>query len=284
MLRQGRCWRQLHYQGTWLLGLCLGKVKLPRASFAGLNPLGYWQKQLMVVTWLHTAWLTLLLVQPPLQCDQEDSLYDLLGIERTATEQEIKKAYKRAALKNHPDKAPEGEKEHYEERFKRISRAYEILSDPEKRRIYDARGEAAFNGQDATGPGGMPRGFSGADPFDMFRNMFGSGFGFGRRRTPDVGYEMEVTLEEIYHGCTREVAYSQDVVCRKCRGRGASRVETCSTCQGYGVTVEYSQVSPGYYTQYRRTCRSCHGEGAIRQGPPCLGCVGDKGWSRRRSP
>jgi len=210
----------------------------------------------------------------------DESLYDLLGIDKNASEQDIKKAYKRMALRNHPDKAPEGQREAYEERFKKISRAYEILSDAQKRKAYDAHGEAAFNGQDASGfgggAGGFPGGFGGGDPFETFRSMFGQNFGFGgRRRTPDVGYAMEVSLEEIYTGANREVLYDQDVVCTFCNGRGATRVDRCTKCGGAGATVEVRQVAPGYVTQVQRTCPGCGGAGAtVPKGAHCNNCKG----------
>mmetsp|Transcript_42940 Transcript_42940/g.134976 ORF Transcript_42940/g.134976 Transcript_42940/m.134976 type:complete len:495 (-) Transcript_42940:28-1512(-) len=264
-----RSWAALR---RWALALQPAEVVKPRV--------GSWP-------YLHVLSLGLLLgrvpplVSRPAVAASEGSLYDVLGVERSATEQEVKKAYKRAALKTHPDKAPEGEREAYEERFKRVSRAYEILSDPEKRRIYDAQGESAFDGRDATGAGpGGPAGmggFAGADPFEMFRSMFGNGFGngFGRRRTPDVGYALEVTLEELYAGCTREVRYEQDVVCTSCAGRGATRLDTCSMCHGHGVTVTQRQVAPGFYTQYQRTCSACGGAGAtVPAGCTCSTCRG----------
>jgi len=209
----------------------------------------------------------------------EESLYNTLGVERSASEQEIKKAYKRMALKNHPDKAPEEQRAAYEDRFKKISRAYEILSDPQKRQLYDQRGEAAFAGQDASGAGSAGPGFggfssAGADPFEQFRSMFGGGFSHGMRRTPDVGYAMDVTLEEMYSGVTRDVLYDQDVVCRSCRGRGASRIERCQACRGAGVTVETRQWGGGYQ-QFQRTCQSCGGQGAyVPQGCLCKQCNG----------
>mmetsp|Transcript_100299 Transcript_100299/g.321635 ORF Transcript_100299/g.321635 Transcript_100299/m.321635 type:complete len:525 (+) Transcript_100299:90-1664(+) len=206
----------------------------------------------------------------------DTTYYDLLGVDRSASAQEIKKAYKRAALKNHPDKAPEGEKEAAEERFKAIAKAYEVLSDPEKRRIYDARGEAAFNGNDASGAG--MGGFGpGADPFDVFRQMFGSNFGFsgGRRRTPDVGYAMEVTLEELYKGCSREIRYEQDVVCTGCQGRGATRLEQCGACNGSGTIFTQHQVAPGFVMQSQQTCRACQGQGVVvPPGALCRNCSG----------
>lgn len=190
---------------------------------------------------------------------EEGSLYDVLGVDKNASEQEIKKAYKRAAVKFHPDKAPESERPQYEERFKRISRAYEILSDPEKRRAYDLRGESAFDGAG----GGAQGGFGpGVDPFDMFRSMFGQNFGFGVARTPDVGYEVEVTMEEMYKGFNKSVRYDRDAVCRTCQGMGATQIETCVFCNGRGVIVEDRQVGPGYFQRVQRHCQRCGGQGA----------------------
>lgn len=204
---------------------------------------------------------------------KEASLYEVLGVERNASEQEIKKAYKRAAVKFHPDKAPEGERLQYEERFKRISRAYEILSDPEKRRTYDMRGESAFDGRDAAGvgPGG---GFGpGMDPFDMFRSMFGQNSGFGGvPRTPDVGYEVEVTMEEMYKGFSKTIRYERDAVCRSCQGQGATELETCPACRGMGVTVEDRQFG-GYIQRVQRACGRCRGQG-VQAKNRCGSCKG----------
>lgn len=215
----------------------------------------------------------------------ESSYYDLLGVDRNADEKQIKKAYKKSALRYHPDKAPEGKKDEYEERFKSISRAYEILSDPRKRQIYDARGEGAFNGQDASGPGGM--GNFDQDPFEMFRSMFGDAFGYsgggfgGHRRTPDVGYAVEVSLEELYTGCTREVHYERDIICQDCQGRGASRVEVCPDCHGSGVSVTTRQIQ-GFTMQTQQPCRTCHGQGAtVPRGAGCQQCQGHGKISKR---
>eukprot|EP00434_Breviolum_minutum_P030916 symbB.v1.2.027342.t1/scaffold2798.1/size70082/2 len=203
---------------------------------------------------------------------EEVNLYDVLGVEKNASEQEIKKAYKRAAVKYHPDKAPENERPQYEERFKRISRAYEILSDPEKRRTYDLRGESAFDGRDAAG--GFSGFGAGSDPFDMFRSMFGQNFGFGGvARTPDVGYEVEVTLEEMYKGFTKSLVYERDAICRPCRGAGATEIETCMACRGHGVIIEERQVGPGYIQRMQRWCDRCRGRG-IQAKNRCASCRG----------
>jgi len=203
---------------------------------------------------------------------EEVNLYDVLGVEKNASEQEIKKAYKRAAVKYHPDKAPENERPQYEERFKRISRAYEILSDPEKRRTYDLRGESAFDGRDAAG--GFSGFGAGSDPFDMFRSMFGQNFGFGGvARTPDVGYEVEVTLEEMYKGFTKSLVYERDAICRPCQGAGATEIETCMACRGQGVIIEERQVAPGYIQRMQRWCDRCRGRG-IQAKNRCASCRG----------
>lgn len=218
-----------------------------------------------------------LLASVPLRAD-EASLYEVLGVDKNASEQEIKKAYKRAAVKFHPDKAPEAERPQYEERFKRISRAYEILSDPQKRRAYDARGEAAFAGRDAAG---AAAGFQGAHPFEMFRSMFGQnfGFGFGRETTPDVGYEMEVSLEEFYSGFSRTVHYERDAVCTSCGGHGAQHVQTCTQCRGLGIVVEERQYG-SMVQRIQRYCPACGGRGAVASGR-CGSCRGG-GFKRER--
>ncbi|CAE7252700.1 DNAJA2 [Symbiodinium natans] len=217
-----------------------------------------------------------LLAWAPVRAD-EGSLYEVLGVDKNASEQDIKKAYKRAAVKFHPDKAPEAERAQYEERFKRISRAYEILSDPQKRRAYDARGEAAFDGRDAAGAAG----FQGADPFEMFRSMFGQnfGFGFGREVTPDVGYEMEVSLEDFYAGFSKTVHYERDAVCSSCSGLGARNVQTCSQCRGMGMVVEERQFG-SMVQRIQRTCPVCGGRGAVAS-DRCGSCRGS-GFQRDR--
>lgn len=204
----------------------------------------------------------------------ETSFYETLGVEKHSSEQDIKKAYKKAALKYHPDKAPEGERKSYEERFKKISHAYEILSDPEKRRVYDTHGEAGLNAQEA---GGFPQGgFSGfgggGDPFEMFRDMFGQEAGFHRRRTQNLEYVLWITLEELYTGCDRTVNFEQSIVCKSCNGRGAAHLDHCRTCRGSGMTQEQHPQYPGFITQ--RTCPSCRGVGTKTSGATCRACSG----------
>src|SRR5690348_13562435 len=156
--------------------------------------------------------------------------YEVLGVERTVTIEEIKKSYRKLGVKHHPDKNP-GDKT-AEEKFKELSEAYEALSDPQKRAAYDQYGHAAF---DRRAGGGFNRGGGGFhDPFDIFREVFGGGgnifddlFGGGRQdptqpqRGDDLRYDMEITFEEAAHGCEKEVTVTKPERCDVCDGSGA---------------------------------------------------------------
>ena len=190
-------------------------------------------------------------------------LYDLLEIQPDADEDTIKKAYRRLAVKYHPDKNP-GNKE-AEEKFKKISHAYEILGNKEKRQIYDQYGEDAANGG---GPGG---GFSG-DPFDIFNQFFGGGGGFesffggGRRRDPngpqegaDLRYNLGITLDEAFKGVTKKIEFNRPGLCTACKGSGCAdgtKPERCDRCKGSGQVG----VSQGFFTMMHE-CPVCHGTG-----------------------
>ncbi|KPJ08865.1 DnaJ-like subfamily A member 1 [Papilio machaon] len=147
---------------------------------------------------------------------KETTYYDILGVKPNCTTDELKKAYRKLALKYHPDKNPnEGE------RFKQISQAYEVLSNPDKRRIYDQGGEQALK------EGGGGSGFS--SPMDLFDMFFGGGFSGGRRRGrerkgKDVIHQLSVTLEELYRGAVRKLALQKNVICEKCEGRGGKKL------------------------------------------------------------
>src|ERR1051325_10928031 len=163
--------------------------------------------------------------------------YEVLGVERTVTVEEIKKSYRRLAVKYHPDKNP-GDKA-AEEKFKELSEAYEVLSDAQQRAAYDQHGHAAFV---APAGGGYRRGGGFPDPFDIFREVFGGGnifddlFGGGRhdptqpQRGDDLRYDMEISFEEAANGCEKEITVTKAERCDVCKGSGAedgSRVKTC---------------------------------------------------------
>src|SRR5689334_22781389 len=153
--------------------------------------------------------------------------YEVLGVERTVTIEEIKKAYRKFAVKFHPDKNP-GDKT-AEEKFKEIGEAYEVLSDPQKRAAYDQYGHAAFDRR----AGGFGRAGGFHDPFEVFREVFGGGsifeelFGASRvdpsqpQRGEDLRYDMEITFDEAAHGCEKEISVTKPERCEVCQGAGA---------------------------------------------------------------
>jgi len=203
--------------------------------------------------------------------------YEVLGIERTAAPDEVKKAYRRLAIKYHPDKNP-GDKTS-EEKFKELGEAYEILSDPEKRALYDQHGHAAFDRRAGAYAGGNFH-----DPFDIFREVFGGGgifedlFGGGRadptqpQRGNDLRYDMEITFEEAAHGCEKEVTVSKADACDTCQGSGAeagSRIRMCPSCGGRGQVLN----SRGIFN-IAQTCPHCQGAGRVLD-KPCRSCHGE---------
>jgi len=218
----------------------------------------------------------------------KDDYYELLGVEKTATPEELKKAYRKKAVQFHPDKNP-GNKES-EEMFKKVSHAYEVLSDADKRAAYDRYGAAAFEGAAAgpRGPGGMG-GFH--DPFDIFREVFGQQgggggifeemFGGGGARRgggrdgDDLRYDLEITLEEAARGVEKEISFRKNVTCERCDGTGAepgSKRVTCPTCRGAGQIrrsggiITFAQTCPtcgGAGTKIEKPCTACRGEGRL---------------------
>ena len=212
--------------------------------------------------------------------------YEVLEVTRTVTEEELKKAYRKLAVKHHPDKNPGNAKA--EERFKELGEAYDVLSDADKRAAYDRYGHAAF----AQG-GGAARG---ADPFDLFREVFGgmaggdaSGAGGGifdqifggggrsvdregRQRGSDLRYDLQIKLEEAAAGVEKEIEITKLAICDVCNGAGAeagSQAVTCKTCQGRGQVI----TSRGFF-QVSQTCPRCRGTGTIIE-KPCRTCVGE---------
>jgi molecular chaperone DnaJ len=224
---------------------------------------------------------------------QKQDYYELLGVAKNVTEEDLKKAYRKKAVQYHPDKNP-GNKE-AEEMFKKVSEAYEALKDPEKRAAYDRYGHAAFQ------QGGAPRGgggFGGAgggfhDPFDIFREVFGQqggggggmfdqffggdGNGGGAGRGSDLRYDLEITLEEAARGVEKEISFRKLGSCGHCHGSGAepgSKKTTCPTCRGAGqVTTSRGffhvrQACPtchGSGQKFEKVCAKCHGEGRVNE-------------------
>ncbi len=202
--------------------------------------------------------------------------YEVLGVARNATETDIKKAYRRLAMKYHPDKNPGDAAA--EEKFKEAAEAYAVLSDPEQRARYDRFGHA---GVGAAAAGGFGGGFAGFQNFeDILGDLFGFGFGGaggGRRnsqvqRGADLRYDLELTLEEAANGVTTQIRVPRLEVCGDCNGSGAapgSSLETCPTCGGLGQ-VRYQQ---GFFS-VTRTCPQCRGTGQIIRNP-CRTCRGE---------
>lgn len=212
--------------------------------------------------------------------------YEVLEVDKNASEEEIKRAYRRLAKKYHPD-LNQGDKE-AEAKFKEINEAYEVLSDKEKRAKYDQFGHSAFdpNGFGGGGFGGFGD-FTGGfgDIGDIFETFFGGGgFGFstsssrkksGPRRGSDLKYELEIEFEEAAFGVKKEINVTRNETCPNCKGSGAkdgSGIETCRTCGGTGE-VRHIQNSPLGRIVNVRTCESCHGEGKIIKNP-CSTCLG----------
>jgi molecular chaperone DnaJ len=203
--------------------------------------------------------------------------YEVLGVHRTATTEEVKRAYRKLAVQFHPDKNP-GDP-HAEEKFKELGEAYDVLMDADKRAAYDRFGHAAFSQG-----GGSP--FRGGfhDPFDIFREVFGGGGGifesfFGGgvstedgQRGSDLRYDMQITLEEAANGAEKEIEVRKLDTCGKCGGSGAepgSRTINCPTCGGRGQVIS----TRGFF-QVSQTCPRCRGLGEILE-KPCRECQGE---------
>ena len=200
--------------------------------------------------------------------------YEVLGVERSAGPDDIKKSYRMLAVKHHPDKNP-GDKS-AEEKFKELGEAYDILSDPQKRALYDQHGHAAFDRRaGGFGAGGFH------DPLDIFREVFGGSgifenlFGGGSsdstqpQRGNDLRYDMEITFEDAAHGCEKEIALTKPDTCETCQGSGAepgSRARTCPNCRGRGQVIN----SRGIFS-IAQNCPNCQGAGQVFE-KPCKSC------------
>lgn len=192
--------------------------------------------------------------------------YELLGVSKQASDSDIKTAYRKAAMQNHPDRNP-GDKE-AEERFKLASEAYEVLSDPQKRQVYDRYGHQGLSGQGFQDVG---------DIFESFGSIFEDFFGFSgggrsrQRRGADLRYDLEIDFKDAVFGVEKEIEFSRKAPCKACDGGGAepgtSRAQ-CSTCNGIGQV----RRTQGFFS-VATTCPTCQGEGSIVQSP-CKSCRG----------
>lgn len=211
--------------------------------------------------------------------------YEVLGVEKNASEQEIKKAYRKLAMKYHPDRNPDDPQA--EEKFKEASLAYEVLGDAQKRSAYDRMGHSAF--EQGMGGGGFGGGFGGANFQDIFGDLFGGGraggggfqdifgdmFGGGRgsrtRRGSDLRYVLELTLEEAVAGVKKEITFTAPAPCATCDGKGTKDpkdVVNCTTCGGHGVV----RMQQGFFA-VQQTCPQCGGQGKQIKNP-CGDCHG----------
>ena len=223
--------------------------------------------------------------------------YEVLGVKKDATEEEIKKAYKKQAVKWHPDRwgdKSEAEQKNAEEKFKEIAEAYDVLRDPQKRQRYDQFGPEGVNGAGGFG------GFGGQSAEDIFKDIFGSFHGFGnggfnfedifggasgftsgsRQQKPiyrgnDLRRRVELDLSEIVHGTTKKFKIKKDVKCTHCKGSGSEdgKTETCTQCNGTGYIVTRRQSILGMM-QTQTTCPKCQGQGSIIKNK-CRTCSGN---------
>ena len=199
--------------------------------------------------------------------------YEVLGVNKNATDDELKKAYRKLAKKYHPDANPDNKKE-AEAKFKEVNEAYENLSDPQKRRMYDQFGHAGPQGFGGNS-GFYSQGFEGfdVDLGDIFSSFFGGGFGGRSSRARNSGptkgaslrYDIEITFEEAFLGVEKEISFNREETCGTCKGSGAkpgTTVNTCSMCNGTGQVTQMQTTILGQM-QTTRTCPNCHGEGKI---------------------
>lgn len=213
--------------------------------------------------------------------------YEVLGVEKTATQDEIKRAFRKLAKKYHPDVCKE---ENAEEKFKEVQEAYAVLSDENRRKQYDQFGHAAFSNGGASSGGFGGYDFSDFDFSDIFDNLFGSSFGGGgfssfsresrnrSRQGNDHLMRIKLTFEEAVYGCKKDLDLDITEDCDSCDGKGGSGEETCETCHGSGTVTQQQNTMFGSFLSkstcpkcngkgvtYKKTCTKCHGKGKIRK-------------------
>jgi len=186
--------------------------------------------------------------------------YKILGLSKGCSANDIRKAYRKMAMKHHPDKGGNPDK------FKEITKAHEVLSNEEKRENYDKYGDE---------DGG------GADGDDIISMFFGGGGGRGGRKKKkkgqNVNYPLKVTLKEFYSGCTKKIRLKKNIICTNCKGKGGFGVKDCGACGGKGVTVRHQSLGAGMIQQFTTNCGSCGGKGEImRSQDRCRQCNGQK--------
>ena len=197
--------------------------------------------------------------------------YKILDVDKSAAVRDIKRAYRKKAQKLHPDKHPDKKDE-----FLDVSDAYQTLSDPELRKIYDRYGEDAVKKHQAGQGGG------GHDPFDLFSSWFGGG-GFRQgqqqvRKGPSKQFNVQIELADFYRGKTFEIEHERQVICHACDGSGAKSkadIHQCETCAGRGVRIVRQQIMPGFVTNAQVTCDVCGGRGNVIA-HACEKCEGRK--------
>src|SRR5690606_12184239 len=199
--------------------------------------------------------------------------YETLGVQRNASEKELKSAFRKLAMQDHPDRNPGDEA--CEQKFKEIGEAYETLKDPQKRAAYDRFGHAAF---EQGGMNGGGHGFGAGGFADIFEDIFGDMMGGGRRRSSggrergaDLRYNMEISLEEAFTGKTAQIHVPASIACTECSGSGAkpgTQPVNCSMCAGHGKV----RASQGFFS-IERTCPQCQGRGQTIK-DPCGKCAG----------
>ena len=218
--------------------------------------------------------LILLWLLPLLALCAED-YYKILGLDKNASEKELKKSYRTLSKKYHPDKNPNDDA--VKQKFVEVSDAYEVLADKETRKIYDQYGhdgiERHRKGQRG-GPGG------GHDPFDLFARFFGGGGhygGGGERKGPSMEVKIAIPLRQFYTGGEVEFTIDKQVICEACEGSGSEdkKRDTCNTCNGRGMVIQRAQLAPGMFQQIQQPCQACGGQGTMVK-HTCKTCGGNR--------
>lgn len=193
--------------------------------------------------------------------------YELLGVDKSTSCADIKKKYRVLAKTMHPDKGGDAKL------FAEITQAAEILSDPDKRKVYDAHGVEGIN-----------QGIPASGPTDIFDLLSGRSRDTNEsKRTPDTSFTLKVSLDELYNGASKKIAINRDRICSTCSGKGGDKVTTCSSCKGKGMLTKMTQMGPGMYSQSTGPCDQCRGQGRIiEESSKCKACKGSQVLKERK--